>query len=185
LLGGFASGDADPFDDQITNFKLSRDFPVGLILFDQVTAWQSAAAVKRVSDPLLTNAPAPGIDLLSTNGAVTNAIFVQPTIKAAVAEGVGLWASLLWAVAPQPVLDPYWTLKAGAVTNAFGQAAGKGYGLEVDAGANYKHALTPGLWVHAGVAGGLFLPGDAFVIDSAGTKMDSVWRLKGRAAIWF
>jgi hypothetical protein len=185
LLLGFASGDADPFDDQINNFKLSRDFPVGMILFDQVIAWQSAAAVRRATDPLLSNAPAPGIDLLSTNGAVTNALFVQPTLKVKVAEGLQLWGSLLWAVAPQPVADPYWTLKSGAITNAFGQPAGKGYGLELDAGVNYKRALTPGLNVHAGLAGGVFLPGDAFVVDAAGTKMDAVARVKARAAVWF
>ena len=185
LLAGFATGDADPFDDQINNFKLSRDFPVGMILFDQVIAWQSAAAVRRATDPLLSNAPAPGIDLLSTNGAVTNAIFVQPTLKVKVAEGLQLWGSILWAVAPQPVADPFWTLKSGAITNAFGQPAGKGYGLELDAGVNYQRMLTPGLNLHAGLAGGVFLPGDAFVVDAAGTKMDSVARVKARAAIWF
>ncbi len=185
LLAGFATGDADPFDDQINNFKLSRDFPVGMILFDQVIAWQSASAVRRATDPLLSNAPAPGIDLLSTNGAVTNALFVQPTLKVKVAEGLQVWGSVLWAIAPQPVADPYWTLKTGAITNAFGQPAGKGYGLELDAGVNFKRALSPGLNLHAGLAGGVFLPGDAFVVDAAGTKMDAVARVKARAAIWF
>ena len=185
LLAGFASGDADPFDDQATGFQLNRDLQVGMILFDQVLAWQSAAMVRRATDPLLSNAAQPGVELLSTNGAVTNAIFVQPTLRGSPLPGLQLWGSVLWAIAPQPVADVYWTLKSSAPANAFGLPAGKSYGLELDVGANWAQELRPGLRLHAGLAAGVLLPGDAFTIDAAGNKMDSVARLKARAAISF
>ena len=40
---GFASGDQNPGDDRIENFRFDRDFKVGLVLFDHVLAYQSAA----------------------------------------------------------------------------------------------------------------------------------------------
>jgi hypothetical protein len=83
------------------------------------------------------------------------------------------------------VVDPYWTLKSGALTNAFGQAPGQSYGLELDAGVNWKRELRPGLTAFAGLAGGLFLPGDAFVIDAAGNQMDAIVKVKARAAVQF
>lgn len=185
LLGGFASGDADPFDDRVNNFRMSRDLPVGLILFDQVLAWQSAATVRRATDPLLTNAPAAGVELLSTNGAVTNALFLQPSVKVRPLPGLQLTAALLWAVAPQPVADAWWTLKSGALTNSFGLPAGKSYGLEVDLGVDWRRELLPGLTLFAGLQGGLFVPGDAFAIDAAGATIDPVSRVKARAALSF
>lgn len=185
LLGGFASGDADPFDDRVNNFRMSRDLPVGLILFDQVLAWQSAATVRRATDPLLTNAPAAGVELVSTNGAVTNALFLQPSVKVRPLPGLQLTAALLWAVAPQPVADVYWTLKSGALTNSFGLPAGKSYGLEADLGVDWRRELLPGLTLFAGVQGGLFVPGDAFAVDAAGATIDPVSRVKARAALAF
>ncbi|MBS2022250.1 MAG: hypothetical protein JST92_07555 [Deltaproteobacteria bacterium] len=189
LLGGIASGDANPFDDSIENFKFDRDFKVGLIMFDQVLAWQSAQMVKRASDPLLTNVPNRGVELLSTDGAVTNALFVQPTFKLRIKPGertsLEFVGSFLWARAPSALIDVYWTTKTGALTNSFGQPANRNYGVELDAGINLRHTLAPGLTLFAGVAGGLFLPGNAFVIDGTGATMDSVTQLKGRLAVQF
>ena len=184
LLGGYASGDANPFDDQVTNFKLARDFQAGFILFDQVIAWQSAAQVRRASDPLLTNAPPAGVELLSTNGSVTNAVFLQPTLKVRVIPELTLLASVLWARAAVPYEDAMWTTRAGKPTNAFGQHAGLNYGVELDAGANFKKKLGA-VTAHAGLAVGVLLPGDAFLVDATGRTMDAVHRVKVRLGVWF
>jgi hypothetical protein len=184
LLGGYASGDSNPFDDQVSNFKFARDYQVGLVLFDQVLAWQSAAQVRRASDPLLTNSGPAGVELLSTNGAVTNAIFVQPTVKVQPLQDLELVGAVLWARAPTAYADAFWTSRTGVLTNAFGQPAGANYGFEFDLGANWKHRFDR-FSVHAGLAGGLLLPGDAFVVDATGKKMDAVHRVKARCAVWF
>src|SRR5204863_515483 len=66
LLGGYASGDGNPFDATVHNFSFNRDYKVGLILFDQVVAWQTAGIVRRATDANVVNYPSAGVDLLST-----------------------------------------------------------------------------------------------------------------------
>lgn len=185
LLGGFASGDGNPFDANLSNFRFDRDFKAGLILFDQVIAWQTAAMVRRAGDPLLLNVPNAGLELLSTSGAITNALFVQPTVKVRATSHLQLVASLLWARAPQAYLDPLWTNRTSRQTNPWGVAAGHNYGAEFDAGANYSRELAEGTKLHFGLAGGYFVPGDAFAIDDAGHRIDPVWLVKARTAVTF
>src|SRR5205814_10196177 len=81
MEGGFASGDANPFDDQATGFQMNRDFKVGLVLFDEVMLFQTQNAARRLSDPALVGASPPGLDLLPTEGAVTNALYLKPTLR--------------------------------------------------------------------------------------------------------
>lgn len=184
LLGGYASGDTNPFDERVSNFKFTRDFQAGFILFDQVLAWQSAAMVRRAADPVLGSVPPAGVELLSTNGAVTNAVFLQPTVKVEVRPGLQLVGALLWARAPTAYADVLWTTRTAALTNGFGQRAGSNYGVELDLGVNWKHTFTT-VSVHAGLAGGVLLPGDAFIVDETGKPMGAVHRIKLRLAAWF
>lgn len=185
LLGGYASGDGNPFDADITNFRFDRDFKAGLILFDQVVAWQSAGMVRRATDPSVTNVPAAGVELLSTSGAITNAIFAQPTVKFRATKNTQFTGSALWAVAPQRYVDAFWLNRASAKKNGFGQDAQTGYGIELDLGADYRRELSKGVSLLVGVQGGYFLPGDAFAIDAQGTRMDPVYLVKGRTGLVF
>lgn len=185
LMVGFASGDGNPFDAKLTNFRFDRDFKAGLILFDQVMAWQTAAMVRRAGDPALVNVPSAGLELLSSGGAITNALFVQPTVKYRPFAHTQLVGSVLWARAPQAYLDPYWTNRTSAQTNAFGVAAGHSYGFEADLGANYDRELSGNVHLLFGLAGGYFLPGDAFAVDASGKRMDSVYLVKARSAVTF
>src|SRR5260221_5042403 len=59
IEGGYASGDANPFDDQANGFQMNRDFKVGLVLFDEVLMFQTQNAARRLSDPQLTGSPPP------------------------------------------------------------------------------------------------------------------------------
>ncbi len=185
LLGGYASGDGNPFDGKLTNFRFDRDFKAGLILFDQVMAWQTAAMVRRAGNPALVNVPSAGLELLSTSGAITNALFLQPTVKVKVLPHTQLVASALFARAPQPFLDPYWTNRTSVATNPFGAAAGQSYGAEFDVGANYVRPLTKGAQLYVTLAGGYFVPGDAFRTASGGPAMPNVYLVKARTAVTF
>lgn len=42
LDGGFASGDQNPYDARLQNFRFDANYKVGLVLFDQVLGYQSA-----------------------------------------------------------------------------------------------------------------------------------------------
>lgn len=185
LLGGYASGDGNPFDDSVTNFRMDRDFKVGLILFDQVVAWQSAAQVRRAADPTITNEPNAGLELLSTGGAITNAAFVNPTVRYQATKHLGIMGGVLWGMSPQRYTDAFWVTRTSEKTNLFGMPAGRNYGYEFDVGASYTRELRDGVDLNFGVQAGYFLPGDAFAVDTAGNTMAPVYLVKTRAAVVF
>lgn len=185
LLGGYASGDGNPFDANVTNFRMDRDFKVGLILFDQVLAWQSAAQVRRAADPTVTNEPSAGLELLSTAGAVSNAFFINPTLRYEPIDGLNLMGGFVWGLAPERYTDAFWVNVTSDKTNLFGVPAGRNYGYEFDLGASYTREIAKGIALNLGVQAGYFLPGDAFAVDEAGTRMDPVYLAKVRTAVVF
>ena len=81
LEAGYASGDSNPFDDASTGFSFNRDFKVGLVLWDEVMLFQSQNGAARLADPNLVGRPPNGVDLLPTEGAVTNALYLKPTVR--------------------------------------------------------------------------------------------------------
>lgn len=187
LEGGYASGDANPFDDQSNNFTMNRDFKVGLVLFDQVMMFQSQNTARRLSNPQLVGTPPPGIDLLPTEGAVTDAMYLKPTVryKPPLWNGsLRLVASALFARAPQPVLDAYQTLFASAPVNTFGHGAGQNYGTELDAAVGYHGRISGPLGFEAGVQYGYLFPGNAFT-RSDGTRMPGAHATRFRATLVF
>ena len=186
LEGGYASGDANPFDDQASNFQMNRDFKVGLVLFDEVMMFQTQNAARRLSDPKLLGAPPQGLDLLPTEGAVSNALYLKPTLryKPRALRGVRLVGSVLFARAPQPVLDAYQALVSSAAKNAFGHAAGRNYGVELDGAIGYQAKLSGAVGFEAGLQAGYLFPGDAFT-RADGSRMPGAWATKLRATVTF
>jgi hypothetical protein len=187
LEGGYASGDANPFDDQATNFQMNRDFKVGLVLFDQVLMFQSQNAARRLSDPKLLGAPPQGLDLLPTEGAVTDAMYLKPTVRyrpPILGGALRLVGSALFARAPEAVLDPYQALVSSSAKNAFGHTAGRNYGVELDAAIGYQARISGPLGFESGVQFGYLFPGDAF--DRAdGSRMPGAYAVNVRATLVF
>lgn len=187
MEGGYASGDANPFDDQATNFQMNRDFKVGLVLFDEVLMFQSQNAARRLSDPKLAGAPPQGLDLLATEGAVSNALYLKPTLRykpRLFGGGLRLIGSAIFARAPQPVIDAYQALVSSAAKNAFGHDAGKNYGVELDGAIGYQSKLSSALGIETGVQAGYLFPGDAFT-RADGSRMPGAYAMKLRATLTF
>ena len=185
LEGGYASGDGDPYDDQANAFMMSRDFKVGLVLFDEVLLFHSQNTARRLSDPSL-GAPPQGLDLLPTEGAVSNALYVRPTLRVAIpaVEGLRLIGSVIYAVAPAPVLDLYQVTLSSSARNTFGHTAGRSYGVELDGAVSYRKRLGSTLGLEAGVQAGLLLPGNAFDrLD--GSRMPKTHTVKFRGTLVF
>lgn len=184
---GYASGDANPFDGEVNNFAFNRDFKVGLVLWDEVMLFQTQNAARRLADPSLVGRAPPGVDLLPTEGAVTNALYLKPTIRyrpELLGGKLRLVASLLIARAAEPVIDPYQAFVTSAATNSFGHAAGQSYGQELDLGAGYRVKLASPLGLETGVQLGILFPGNAF--DRAdGSRMPNAFAAKVRATILF
>src|SRR5205085_6535114 len=136
-----ASGDSNPFDDAAAAFTMNRDFKVGLVLFDEVLLFHSQQSARRLADPQLAGRAPNGVDLLPTEGAVSNALYLNPKLRLRVETPAGqlrLVLGALFARAPQPVVDPYQSLLASAPRNVFGAAAGRSYGTEVDAAVSLR-----------------------------------------------
>ncbi len=188
LEGGYASGRANPFDDQVTAFQMNRDFKVGLVLWDEVMLFQTQNAARRLSDPHLLGRPPPGLDLLPTEGSVTNALYLKPTLRyrpAFLGGKVRAVASVLLARAPEPVIDLYQAFVSSSPRNSFGAPAKRSYGTEMDFALGYRTRIAGDqLGAELGVQAGVLFPGDAF--DRAdGTRMPGVWVGKLRGTLVF
>jgi hypothetical protein len=192
LEGGYASGDANPFDDQANNFQMNRDFKVGLVLFDEVLMFQTQNAARRLSDPSLTGSPPPGLDLLPSEGSVTNALYLKPTLryKPSFQRGLKFVGSVLFAGAPQPVLDPYQALVSSAAKNVFGYDAGRNYGVELDGAIGYQARISGPLGFETGLQFGYLFPGNAFdrpdfACGKPPCRMPGAYALRLRATLVF
>jgi hypothetical protein len=163
LDAGYASGDHNPSDDRVQNFKADRDFKVGLILFDQVLAYQSARAVVRGSDPSLVGTAPESVERLATQGAVTSAWYLFPRLSVVVTDWASVFGGPLFAFSTAKLTDPVSTqLSGGTSVNALGASAGRFLGTELDLGAQLRFSPSKPLTLASTFEFGVFLPGDAF-----------------------
>src|SRR5207247_1483406 len=81
LEGGYASGDSNPIDGSQRRFTFHPDHRIGLILFPELIAWQTARSATIAQDPSLMGTPARGARLLPTNGGVAGASYLNPTAQ--------------------------------------------------------------------------------------------------------
>jgi hypothetical protein len=187
IEGGYASGDSNPFDNQSNGFMMNRDFKVGMVLFDQVMMFQSQNAARRLSEPALSARPPKGLDLIATEGAVTNALYWKPTVRWKPAFWRGsfkLVASALFAYAPEPYIDAYQAFVNSAPANSYGARAGRDYGIEIDGAAGYSAHLADTIGFETGIQAGYLFTGDAF--DRAdGTRMPGQKAIRLRATLTF
>jgi hypothetical protein len=187
LEAGYASGDSNPFDGVSTQFQFNRDFKVGLVLFDEVLQFQTQNAASRLADPRFNARPPSGIDLLPTQGAVTNALYLKPTVRwrpSLFAGRLRLVASVLFARAAEPYVDPYNTYFASAPVNVFGASTGRNYGTEIDAAASWRVRLGGTLAYELGVQAGRLFPGNAFQFAD-GSRLSAVNAVRFRATLEF
>ncbi len=187
VQAGYASGDDRAHDGRITSFKFDPEYNVGFILFEEVLAWQSAASARSVADPDIFGRPAPGARFLPTEGAVTNATYVMPTVRYSPFPALTVRAATLVARADRPLDDPWQTMAmhGGVRHTALGSTTtSRDLGVEVDLGARYTWTSSNRPAISADLQIGRFLPGDAFV-DEQGDRMDPVDRmLAGVTLAW-
>ncbi|MBI2893320.1 MAG: hypothetical protein HYY06_07185 [Deltaproteobacteria bacterium] len=177
---GWASGDADTLDDTVSRFAFDPDHNVGLVLFDEVMAWQTARSATLGANPEVAGRPSRGIGLLATNGAVSGTMYVNPTARLRLTPRFDVRAGLLIAQATSDVVDPFHQKMSGSPQNYRGGPAGaRDLGVELDAGLRWERPLQPprrnwgGVTLVAGLEGGVLLPGHAFD-DAEGNRMDPV-----------
>lgn len=167
--GGYATGDQNPGDDRIENFRFDRDFKVGMVLFDHVLAYQTARAAVRASDPSIVGVPPEGADLLGTGGAVTGAWYLFPRVKYGMTDWLDVYGGPLFAFSTARMADAFNTrVGGGTAINALGGRPGMYLGTEIDVGLQARFKPIRELLITATGEGGLFLPGDAFTLPAGG-----------------
>ncbi|MCB9673696.1 MAG: hypothetical protein H6737_01190 [Alphaproteobacteria bacterium] len=136
VQGGYASGDGDDTDNKLRTFTFDRDYNVGIMMFEQPMPTFAQAAPNEINE----NRNFDGVQL---GNAVSNAIYVKPSIRRSLLWGFSAEASVLAA-------------RTAALPQRFSNR--KGYGTEILGGLIYD-----GLdHVQLDVRGGVYLPGAYF-----------------------
>jgi hypothetical protein len=167
LEGDYASGSDDPeARAPLTQFTFATDANVGLLLFKQTLAFQTARA-SAAGVAVLTQLGAPSLpaQAVATQGAFTNALAVFPQVDVRPLPGLLLRGGVLVAVAPAKVIDPIGSLEqrsrgiplANALVNFAGGTPGNFYGTELDGRLQYR------LYEHflLDLEGAVLFPGNA------------------------
>lgn len=169
LDGGYASGDQNTADDRVENFRFDRDYKVGLILFDQVMAYQSGRSGVRASDPALTGVAPEGADLIGTAGSITGAWYLYPRLKISMSDWLDAFGGPLFAFSTAKLADPFNSrINGGTPVNPLGGTPGLYLGTELDLGVQARFKPIPELTISVTGEGGLFLPGDAYTLPGGG-----------------
>jgi hypothetical protein len=173
---GYASGDQNPSDGYVENFRFDRDFNVGLVLFDEVLGYQSARASARASDPMLVGQPPEGADLLPTGGAVTGAFYLNPRVRYGAREWLDVYGGPVFAFATAALTDPFNTrvYGGGVPLNALGGTPGSYLGTELDFGTQLRWKPWKELVLSTTAELGLLLPGNAFTLRGGNGVMAPV-----------
>ena len=167
----YASGDSDPRSSTpITSFSFARDKNVGLLMFEQILAFETARSVAvGVENLSQTEVDAFPLTEVQTDGRFTNAVAIFPQfyldLMRSEKSTVWLRAGALFAWPEDGgVVDPIMTTLGedgervdDDLVNFHGGAPGRYYGTEIDAqlGWRFKDHLE---WV---IEGGVLFPGSA------------------------
>jgi hypothetical protein len=184
---GYASGDADPYDNTEKRFVFDPNHKVGLLLFDEVMRWQTARASVAAQDGQLSNAnrPPPGTGLLPSNGGVFGAAYAYPTGVYRPKPWLDLKLGAVVAQTTADYVDPYRVAKQGAYVNFTGGAPQRhDLGVELDGGLEARVALDYGLKLQLGAQGGVLFPGGALA-DASGNAMKAPWIAVGRVGLQY
>jgi hypothetical protein len=163
----YASGNGNPSTSApLTQFRFAEDTNVGLLLFKQVLAYQSArSAAAGVALLQQLGAKDFPVEAIATNGSFTNAFALFPQLDVHPIKNLLLRGGLLVAWAPAPVIDPIASLQHNSaaphfyngIVNFVGGAPNRFYGTELDARIQYR------LFDHfaADLEGAILFPGNA------------------------
>jgi len=185
LEGGYTTGDSNTEDDQLLRASLDPDHRVGLILFPEVLAWQTARAATLAQSEILAARPSPGSELLPTNGGVAGAFYLFPHAMWRIRKWIEARVGMVWGRATADVVDPYrQRAESRTVNYRGGDSRNRDLGLELDASVILRTELSRSVAVSGGIEAGVFLPGHAFD-DEAGETMDPVGLLVFRGGLSF
>jgi len=182
---GYTSGDSNTEDGAQRRATMHPDHRIGLILFPEVMAWQTARSATLARSAELSGRPSPGSQLLPTNGGVSGATYLFNWWDFRPLDFMNVRLGWIWARATSDVVDPYQQRSQSRSTNYLGgDPRARDLGLELDAMVLFTKKLPYGVSLQAGLDGGVLLPGHAFD-DAAGERMDPIWLGRIRGGVTF
>lgn len=182
---GYASGDANPYDDVDHRFTFNPNHRVGLLLFDEVLRFQTARSATALRDPVLSGRAVPGVNRLPSDGGVFGAEYVNPTVVVRPQQWLDVKGGVVIAQSTADVVDPYRLVAQGSYVNyRGGDPHRRDLGVELDGGIDTRTALDYGLVLTLGAQAGVLFPGGALA-NAAGERMNTPWIAIGRAGLLF
>jgi len=185
LEGGWTSGDADPTDGVQSRGTMHPDHRVGLVMFPETLAWQTARSATLMLAPDIAGRPVPGARFHPTNGGVAGAVYAFPHVIARPLEILDLRFGMVVAVATSDIVDPYRFYFLGDVASfRGGDPRARDLGLELDGSLLLHGDIARGVTLRGGLELGVHFPGHAFD-DAAGNGMNPVALLRVLAGLTF
>ncbi len=185
LEGGFTSGDADPTDGVQSRGTMHPDHRVGLVMFPETLAWQTARSATLMIAPDIAGRSFPGARFYPTNGGVAGALYLFPHVIARPNEMLQLRFGAVVGVASADVVDPYRFHLLGQIASyRGGDPRARDLGLELDASILLHGEIARGVTLRGGLEGGVHFPGHAFD-DAAGQMLGPVGLLRVLTGLTF
>ena len=170
LNAGFASGDANSSDDVYSTFSFDRDYNAGSMIFDLHQAATEVATYNLITDPEHAGSPPDGVDFAVTEGAIRQAMYLQPTVTyKGFADWMDVAVGSVMAWQTVPVSSPFIsTRNGGAAVNHLGEATtGYELGVELNWAVMINHEYDSGLKNGLSLEGAHLLPSENLGVDSA------------------
>jgi len=143
IEAGYTSGDSNIDDGVQRRATMDGDHRIGLIMFPEVIAWESARAAAILSSPNLVGHDARGASLLPTNGGVAGAMYLFPYLIWRPRSFVEARVGAVIARATAPVTDPsQQALYVRSVNYRGGDPMLRDLGLELDASVLMRKSLS-------------------------------------------
>ncbi len=185
LEGGYASGDSNTEDGVERRATIDPDHRIGLVLFPEVIAWQTARAGWLAQNADTFARPSRGAELIPTNGGVSGSFYIFPhaTFRPIPEIDVRIGGVLGWS--STDVVDPYRQRAFGRAANfRGGDPTRRDLGVEIDASVTGRIPLSELVRLELGLEGGLLFPGHAFD-DENGVRMGEVGLARARLGLVF
>jgi hypothetical protein len=185
LESGYATGDSNTEDGVERRGTFDPDHRIGLVLFPEVIAWQTARAAWLAQSPDTFGRPARGAELIPTQGGVAGAFYVFPHATFRPTDWLDVRVGSVLGWASTDVVDPYRQRAEGRSVNyRGGDPTRRDLGVEIDASVRFNIPLSPLARLELGLEGGVLFPGAAFD-DEHGVRMGEVGLARLRGGLVF
>ena len=170
LNAGFASGDANPSDEVYSTFSMDRDYNAGSMIFDLHQAATEVATYNLITDPEHAGNPPDGVEFAVTEGAIRQAMYLQPTLTYKnFADWMDVAVGSVMAWQTVPVSSPFISYRnGGEAVNHLGEpTTGYQLGVELNWAVMINHEYDSGLKNGLSIEGAHLLPSENLGVDSA------------------